>query len=41
MVNDTNVHWHEHSVAREEREQLNGHRGCVIWFTGLSRKGLA
>jgi adenylylsulfate kinase len=33
------VHWHEHAVAREEREKLNGHRGCVVWFTGLSACG--
>lgn len=39
MANDTNVHWHEHSVSRAEREQLNGHKGCVIWFTGLSGCG--
>jgi adenylylsulfate kinase len=39
MPNDTNVHWHEHSVTREERQRLNGHKGCVIWFTGLSACG--
>jgi len=39
MANDTNVHWHEHSVSRSEREELNGHKGCVIWFTGLSACG--
>jgi adenylylsulfate kinase len=39
MANDTNVHWHEHSVSREEREELNKHKGCVIWFTGLSACG--
>src|ERR1700730_17817160 len=39
MPHDTNVTWHDHSVAREEREQLNGHKGCVIWFTGLSACG--
>lgn len=39
MANDTNVHWHEHSVSRPEREQLMGHKGCVIWFTGLSACG--
>lgn len=33
------VHWHEHAVGREEREQLNGHKGCVVWFTGLSACG--
>ena len=30
------VHWHEHAVSREDRERLNGHAGCVVWFTGLS-----
>ena len=39
MANDTNVVWHEHQVARADREQQNGHRGCVIWFTGLSGSG--
>jgi adenylylsulfate kinase len=33
------VHWHEHAVSRDEREKLNGHRGCVVWFTGLSACG--
>ena len=39
MSNDTNVTWHEHSVSRQEREQLNKHQGCVVWFTGLSACG--
>ncbi|MDX2506444.1 MAG: adenylyl-sulfate kinase [Gammaproteobacteria bacterium] len=39
MNNDTNVTWHEHRVSREIREQKNGHKGCVIWFTGLSGSG--
>jgi adenylylsulfate kinase len=33
------VHWHEHAVSRQEREQRNGQAGCVIWFTGLSASG--
>ena len=33
------VHWHEHSVNREEREVLNSNKGCVVWFTGLSASG--
>jgi adenylylsulfate kinase len=33
------VHWHEHAVSREERERLNCHQGCVVWFTGLSACG--
>lgn len=39
MTNDTNVTWHEHEVSRDKRESLNGHKGCVIWFTGLSGSG--
>jgi adenylylsulfate kinase len=26
-------------VTRQQREQLNGHEGCVVWFTGLSGSG--
>ena len=33
------VHWHEHAVSRQEREQVNGHRGSVLWLTGLSASG--
>jgi len=33
------VHWHDHQVSREDREKLNGHRGCVVWLTGLSGCG--
>jgi len=39
MSNDTNVTWHEHSVSRDMREKKNKHKGCVIWFTGLSGSG--
>ncbi len=39
MLDSTNVTWHEHQVSREERERLNGHKGCVIWLTGLSGSG--
>jgi adenylylsulfate kinase len=35
----TNVTWHEHRVAGEARQELNGHRGAVLWFTGLSGSG--
>ena len=35
----TNVHWHEHSVSKQERCQLCGHKGAVLWFTGLSASG--
>jgi adenylylsulfate kinase len=38
-ADDPIVVWHEHSVSREDRERFNGHRGCVVWFTGLSGSG--
>ena len=38
-AHDENVVWHPHPVTREQREQLHGHRGVVLWFTGLSGSG--
>jgi adenylylsulfate kinase len=38
-MESAHVVWHPHSVTREDRERLNGHRGCVVWFTGLSGCG--
>lgn len=34
-----NVAWHHATVTRERRELLNGHRGAILWFTGLSGSG--
>jgi adenylylsulfate kinase len=34
-----NVVWHHATVTRARREALNGHRGAIIWFTGLSGAG--
>ena len=34
-----NVHKQELSITKEARERLNGHRGKVVWFTGLSGSG--
>jgi energy-coupling factor transporter ATP-binding protein EcfA2 len=33
------VRWHEHAVSRADREAAAGHKGCVLWFTGLSGCG--
>jgi adenylylsulfate kinase len=33
------VVWHDHAVTRADRERLGGHRGAVVWFTGLSGSG--
>lgn len=35
----TNVTWHTHAVSKEERCKLKGHKGAVLWFTGLSACG--
>jgi adenylylsulfate kinase len=39
MSDPAHLTWHEHRVSREDRERLAGHRGCVVWFTGLSGSG--
>ncbi|MDR0520393.1 MAG: adenylyl-sulfate kinase [Planctomycetaceae bacterium] len=38
-MSQAQVYWHEHAVSRQERETLNGNKGCVLWFTGLSACG--
>ena len=35
----TNIKWHTTAVSRADREGLNGHRGALLWFTGLSGAG--
>lgn len=34
-----NIHIHNHSVTREQRQEIKGHKSCVIWLTGLSGSG--
>jgi adenylylsulfate kinase len=38
-VNPNNVTWFDGHVTKEDREQLHGHKGAAIWFTGLSASG--
>jgi len=35
----TNITWHAATITRRLREEKNGHRSVVIWFTGLSGSG--
>jgi len=35
----SNVVWHEATVTREKRAELNKHKSAVLWFTGLSGAG--
>ncbi|NOX51382.1 MAG: sulfate adenylyltransferase subunit CysN [Gammaproteobacteria bacterium] len=34
-----NIHRHDHVVDKVSRAKLNGHKGKVVWFTGLSGSG--
>ena len=34
-----NLVWHHATVTRDRREQQNGHKSAVLWFTGLSGAG--
>ncbi len=38
-IKSTNITWHHAEITREDRENLNGHRSVVLWFTGLSGSG--
>ena len=35
----TNLTKHNFTVSRERREEVNGQKGMVLWFTGLSGSG--
>jgi adenylylsulfate kinase len=39
MMRSQNTVWHQATVTRHRRELQNGHRGVVVWFTGLSGAG--
>ncbi len=36
---NNNTVWHHATVTRERRQQKNGHKSAIIWFTGLSGAG--
>jgi adenylylsulfate kinase len=39
MTKSPNTVLHHATVMRERREAQNGHKACVLWFTGLSGAG--
>ncbi len=39
MKKNINTVWHQATVTRARREQMNVHRSVVLWFTGLSGSG--
>ncbi|MCK0471461.1 adenylyl-sulfate kinase [Alkalihalobacillus sp. APA_J-10(15)] len=34
-----NIVWHDTTIKKEERQKRNGHKSCILWFTGLSGAG--
>ena len=34
-----NLVWHQSTITREARQNQNGHKSAVVWFTGLSGSG--
>ena len=35
----SNIVWHQHAITHSERAEQKGHRGAILWFTGLSGAG--
>ena len=38
-MEDNHLTWHEGKVLQQDRENLMGHKGAVLWLTGLSGSG--
>jgi len=36
LVAKNNITWFNGYLTREDREKLHGHKGAVIWSTGIS-----
>lgn len=39
IVKQNNLTWFNGYLTAEDRENLHGHKGAVVWFTGLSASG--
>jgi adenylylsulfate kinase len=39
MVSEKNIVWHEGKVTKLHRQNMNRHKGAILWFTGLSGSG--
>ncbi len=38
-MKSSNTVWHESTITRQQREDLNCHKSTILWFTGLSGAG--
>ncbi|TLS38126.1 adenylyl-sulfate kinase [Pseudalkalibacillus caeni] len=36
---NNNLKWHQTTITKKDRQRLNNHKSCVLWFTGLSGSG--
>ncbi|MGG1247822.1 adenylyl-sulfate kinase [Bacillus spizizenii] len=39
MTHNPNIIWHPAAITKSDRQSLNGHKSCALWFTGLSGSG--
>ncbi|MEC1635522.1 adenylyl-sulfate kinase [Bacillus mojavensis] len=39
MTHNPNIVWHPAAIKKSDRQSLNGHKSCALWFTGLSGSG--
>ena len=39
MNKSENIVWHKLMIEQADREKQNGHKGLILWFTGLSGSG--
>ncbi|MGY2642966.1 adenylyl-sulfate kinase [Bacillus inaquosorum] len=39
MTHNPNIIWHPAAISKSDRQSLNGHKSCALWFTGLSGSG--
>jgi adenylylsulfate kinase len=38
-MKQSHIIWHHAIVTKQDRQQLNKHKSCTLWFTGLSGSG--
>ena len=38
-MKNNNIIWHNTTISKIDRHLQNGHKSCVLWFTGLSGSG--
>ena len=39
MITNPNIRWHNVTVTRADHQIQGGHKGVILWFTGLSGSG--